>query len=186
MDLKRACYIKFTSVFQIWIFFFRRRLIGLCFSKADITRTDILSKKRKISVWRKREELDDYSAWYSKDRGLEGFKRDGHLFYTPWKGPKNIFVVVQLLNRIWLFETPQTVAHQAPLSFSTSQFAQIMSTESVMLSNYLMFRGPLILLSSIFPRIKIFSSQSALHIRWPRDWSFSISPLQWMFRIDSL
>ena len=60
--------------------------------------------------------------------------------------------------------------------FLPPSLLKFMSTESVMLSNYLMLRGPLILLPSIFPSIKIFSSESDLHIRWSKDWSFSISP----------
>ena len=64
---------------------------------------------------------------------------------------------------------------QAPLSFATSRsLLKFMSIESEMLSKHLMFYLPL-LLPSIFPRIKVFSNGSALHIRWPKYWSFSIS-----------
>ena len=64
---------------------------------------------------------------------------------------------------------------QAPLSFATSRsLLKFMSIESEMLSKHLMFCLPL-LLPSIFPRIKVFSNGSALHIRWPKYWSFSIS-----------
>ena len=55
------------------------------------------------------------------------------------------------------------------------EFAQILATESVMLSNYLILCHPLLLWPSIFPSIKIFSSDSALSISWPKDWSFSFS-----------
>ena len=55
------------------------------------------------------------------------------------------------------------------------EFAQILATESVMLSNYLIVCHPLLLWPSIFPSIKIFSSDSALSISWPKDWSFSFS-----------
>ena len=51
-----------------------------------------------------------------------------------------------------------------------------MSTESVMPSNHLILCCPLLLMPSIFPSIRVFSNESALHIRWPKDWSFSISP----------
>ena len=77
------------------------------------------------------------------------------------------------------FETPWTLALQASLSFSISQsLFKLMSTESVMLSNHLFICHPLLLLPSIFPSIRVFSNESALHIRWPKYWSFSfgISP----------
>ena len=73
--------------------------------------------------------------------------------------------------------TPWTAAHQAPLSFTTSwSLLKFMSSESVMLSNHLILCYPLLLLPSIFPSIRLFSNESALHIRWPKYWSFSISP----------
>ena len=74
--------------------------------------------------------------------------------------------------------TTWTAAHQASLSFTISQsLLQLMSTESVMPSNHLVLCRPLLFLPSVFPSIKIFSSESALHIRWPeyRSFSFSIS-----------
>ena len=72
--------------------------------------------------------------------------------------------------------TPWTAAHQAPLSFTTSwSLLKFMSSESVMLSNHLILCYPLLLLPSIFPSIRLFSNESALHIRWPKYWSFSIS-----------
>ena len=73
--------------------------------------------------------------------------------------------------------TSWTVAHQASLSFAISQsLLKLMSIESVMPSNHLILCCPLLLLPSIFPSFKIFSSESALHIKWPKYWSFSISP----------
>ena len=77
------------------------------------------------------------------------------------------------------FATPGTAVHQGSLSFSISQnLLKLMSTESVMPSNYLILCRPLLLLPSVFPRIRVFSSESALCIRWPKYWSpsFSISP----------
>ena len=77
-----------------------------------------------------------------------------------------------------LFVTPRTAACQAPLSSTISQsLLKLMSIESMMPSNQLILCCPL-LLSSIFPSIGVFSSESALHIRWPNYWSFSfgISP----------
>ena len=72
--------------------------------------------------------------------------------------------------------TPWTVARQAPLSFTTSQsLLKLMPTESVMLSNHLILFYPLFHLSSIFPSIRVFSNESALHIMWPKYWNFSFS-----------
>ena len=80
---------------------------------------------------------------------------------------------------VWLFTTPWTEAHQASLSFTISQsLLKLTSIEWMMLSNHLILCHPLLLLSSIFPSIRVFSSEWALHIRWPKYWSFnfSISP----------
>ena len=70
--------------------------------------------------------------------------------------------------------TPCTVACQASLSFTISQsLLKLMSVESVVQSKQLILCHPLLLLPSIFPSIRVFSSKSALHIRWPKYWSFS-------------
>ena len=83
---------------------------------------------------------------------------------------------VQSLSCVRLFETPWTAARQALLSFTISQsFLKITSIASVMLPNHLNLCCPLLLLPSIFPSIRIFSNELALHIRWPKYWSFSIS-----------
>ena len=72
--------------------------------------------------------------------------------------------------------TPWTAARQASLSFTISwSLLKLMSTESVMPSNHLILGHPLLFLPSIFPSIRIFSCESALHIRWPKHWNFSIS-----------
>ena len=85
--------------------------------------------------------------------------------------------VIQLLSCIWLFATPWTIACQASLSFTISlSLLKLMFIESVMPSNHLILCRPLLLLPSVFPSIRIFSNKSALHIRWPKYWSFSISP----------
>ena len=84
--------------------------------------------------------------------------------------------VVQLLSRVWLSETPWTAAHQTSLSFATSwSLLKCMSIESEMPSTHLILVHPLLLLPSIFPSIRVFSSESAPHIRWPKYWSFSFS-----------
>ena len=75
--------------------------------------------------------------------------------------------------------TPWTAARQASLSITNSRsLPKLMSIESVMPSSHLIFCRPLLLLPSIFPNIRVFSNESALHIRWPKYWSFSfnISP----------
>ena len=86
---------------------------------------------------------------------------------------------IQSLSRTWLFATPRTAARQASLSITNSQsLLKLMSIESVMLSNHLILCCPLLLLLSVFLSIRVFSSESALCIRWPKYWSFSfnISP----------
>ena len=85
-------------------------------------------------------------------------------------------VVVQLLSGVWLFATPCAAAFQGSLSFTMSQsLLKLMSVESVMPSNHVILYHPLLLLPSVFPSIRIFSSELALHIRWPKYWSFSFS-----------
>ena len=74
------------------------------------------------------------------------------------------------------FVTPWTAAHQASLSISNSQsLLRLVSVKSVMPSNYLILSRPLLLLPLIFPSIRVFSNESALHIKWPKYWSFSFS-----------
>ena len=88
-----------------------------------------------------------------------------------------IVVVVQSLSHVQLFATPWTAACQATLTFTTSQsLLRFMSTESVMSSKHLILCRPHLLLPSIFPSIRVFISESALHIRRTKYWSFSISP----------
>ena len=72
--------------------------------------------------------------------------------------------------------TPWTAARQDPLSITNSRsLLKLMPIESVMPSNHLIFCCPHLLLPSVFPSIRVFSSESALHIRWPKYWSFSIN-----------
>ena len=72
--------------------------------------------------------------------------------------------------------TPWTAAHQASLSITSSQsLLRLMSIELVMPSDYLILCRPLLLPTSIFPSIRVFSNESVLCIRWPKDWSFSFS-----------
>ena len=86
------------------------------------------------------------------------------------------FIVVRSLSCIWLFVTPWTAAHQASLSFIVSQsILKLMSIESVMLSNHVIFYISHLPLPSIFPTIGVFSDESVPHIRWPKYWSFNFS-----------
>ena len=72
--------------------------------------------------------------------------------------------------------TPWTAAHQASMTFTISlSLLKLMSIESVMLPNRLIVCHPLLPLLLIFPSIRVFSSESVLHIRWPKCWSFSFS-----------
>ena len=83
---------------------------------------------------------------------------------------------VQLLSHVRLFTTPWTAAQQASLSITNSQsLLKLMSIESMMPSNHLILCHPLRLRPSVFLSITVFSNESALHIRWPKYWSFSFS-----------
>ena len=87
-----------------------------------------------------------------------------------------MLVIVQSLSYVRLFATPWTTACQASLSFTIScSLLKLMFIESVMPSNHLVLCYPLLLLRSISHSIRVFSSELALHIRWPTYWSFSFS-----------
>ena len=86
------------------------------------------------------------------------------------------FSLVQSLSRVRLFATPWTAARQASLSIANTQsLLKLMSIKSVMPYNHLILCYPLLLLPALFPRIRVFSNESALCIRWPKYWSFSFS-----------
>ena len=96
-----------------------------------------------------------------------------------FKHPLSSVQSVQSLSRVWLFVTPWITARQASLFITNSRSSlKFTSIESVMPSNHLILCRPLLLPPSIFPSITVFSSESALQIRWPNYWSFSfnISP----------
>ena len=89
----------------------------------------------------------------------------------------SVVVFIQSLSPVQLFATPWTAARQASLFFTISwSLLKLMFIESVMSSNHLILCHPLFLLPSIFPSIRVFSNESGLPIRWPKYWSFSISP----------
>ena len=86
------------------------------------------------------------------------------------------FSWVQSLSRVWLSATTWITARQDSLSITNSQsLLKFMSIESVMPSSHLILCHPLLLLPSIPPSIRVFSNESALHMRWPKYWSFSFS-----------
>ena len=89
-----------------------------------------------------------------------------------------VFSSVQLLSRVWLFATPWIAARQASLSITNFRTSlRLTSIESVMPSSHLILCRPLLLLPPIPPSIRVFSSESALLMRWPKYWSFSFSTI---------
>ena len=83
---------------------------------------------------------------------------------------------VQSLSRVWLIATHWTAARQTSLSITNSQsLFKLISSDSVMPSKHLILCRPLLLMPPIFPSIRVFSNESALHMRWPKYWSFSFS-----------
>ena len=106
-----------------------------------------------------------------------GFQRITCVSFSKWRTLQ--FSSVQSLSHVQLFVTPWTAACQASLSITNSWSSlKLMSIESVMPSNHLILCRPLLLLPSNFSSIRVFSNESALHIRWPKYWSFrfNISP----------
>ena len=136
--------------------------------------------------WVARFKSKSFAKEGTQNHGISNLKRPLPVVlkthHTCWNIPQGIlfslFSSVQLLSRVRFFVTPWTAARQAPLSITNSQsLFKLISIESVMPSNRLILCHPL-LLSSIFPSIRIFSSGSVLSIRWPkyRSFSFSINP----------
>ena len=108
----------------------------------------------------------------SQGESKTGEKGAGHNLYKN----DTATVVVQLLSHAQLFVTPWNATHQAPLSSTVPQILiKFTSIESMMLSNHLTLCCPLLLLPSFFPSTSVFSNESALPIRWPKYWSFSIN-----------
>ena len=84
--------------------------------------------------------------------------------------------LIQLLSRVWLSVTPWTAECQASLSITNSwSLLKLMSIESMIPYHHVIFCCPLLLPTSIFPRIRVFSNESVLHIRWPKFFSFSLA-----------
>ena len=85
-----------------------------------------------------------------------------------------VFSSVQSLSHVWLFATPRIAAHQPFITNSRSSL-KLTSIESVMPSSHLILSRPLLLLPPIPPRIRVFSNEPTLRMRWPKYWSFSFS-----------
>ena len=97
-----------------------------------------------------------------------------YIMHPPKAQAKHLRTLITSLCCVPLFVTPWATAHQASLSCTISHsLLKLMSIESVTPSNYLILCHPLFLLPSIFPTIRVFSSESAVCIRWPKYWSFS-------------
>ena len=109
----------------------------------------------------------------SSSRGIRRIpliQSDFHILYRHC-----LFQLVQLLSHVQS-AVPWTTAHQTSLSITNSgSLFKLLSIESVMPSNHLILCRPLLLPPSIFPSIRVFSNESALHIRWPKYWSFSFN-----------
>ena len=100
------------------------------------------------------------------------------MYFTHFSDFQMLFII-KLLSFVWLFMTSWTAPCQDSLFVILSQsLLKVMSTELVMLSNHLIFCCPILLLPSVFPRMRVFSNELALCMRWPKCWSysFSISP----------
>ena len=105
-------------------------------------------------------------SWHLVDKAKDASQ---HLAKPPTK------TLIRSLSCVQPFVIPWTAACQASLSFTISQSSfKLMSIESAMPSNHLILYRPLLLLPSIFSRIRVFSNESALCIRWPKYWSFSL------------
>ena len=93
-----------------------------------------------------------------------------------YRNRRRHFSLVQSLSHVRLFATPWTALCKASLSITNSRsLLKLMSIESVMPSNHLIFCRRPLLPSSVFPSIRVFSNESVLHIRWPKYWSFTFS-----------
>ena len=114
-----------------------------------------------------------FNTLYENTEDLSSELSSDQIFRSIFKIIQQFNVVVQLLSYVLLFATTWTVVHLDSLSYTISQ-SLLKSIESVMLSNHLILCHPLLLLTSVFPSIRVFSSEWALCIRWPNYWSFKI------------
>ena len=106
---------------------------------------------------------------------------------TDWLSLHYCIIVVWSLGCVWLLATPSTAAHQAPLSFTVSQYLlKFMFFESVMLSNHPIVCCPLLLLPSIFPIIGVFSNEFDSSLQVAKVLELQLQFFQWIFRVDFL
>ena len=109
---------------------------------------------------------------FSVSKNCQVSKSNFHFLFKTLLG--GWFSSVQLLSRVLLFATPWTAAYQASLSITNSRnLLKLMSIKSVMPSSHLILCHPLLLLSSIFPSIRVFSNESVVCFSWPKYWSFN-------------
>ena len=126
------------------------------------------------------ENPRDGGPWWAAVSGVTQSRTRLKRLSSSSSSSKGTFAYISLLlfscSCVRLFSTPQIAARQVSLSFTISRsLLKLMSIEPVMPYNYLILCRPLLLLPSIFPGIRVFSSESALSIRWPKYWSFSFS-----------
>ena len=129
------------------------------------------------------------SPWGCKGLDMPGWLNNNNSNILLVTYLKCKFSSVQSLSCVWLFVTSWTAARQVSLSITSFwSLPKLMSIESVMPSNHLILCHPLLLLPLIFPSIRVFSNESALCIRWPKDWEFQLQyqSFQWIYRTDFL
>ena len=140
-------------------------------TSASLTYFGVQNKTRTLGTWP--------LLWYLFLRAFVVVQLLSHVQLCETLQDFHQYSSVQSLSRVWLFATPWTAVPQASLSITSSpSLLKLMSIELVMPFNHLILCCPLLLLPSIFPSIRVFSSKSVLCIRWPKYWnfSFSISP----------
>ena len=149
----------------------------------QLTFKELISKAYKCLMQLNIRKTNDPIKKLAKELNWDFSKEDIHMANRHMKRCWTSLIIssvqfssVQSFSRVRLFVTPWTAARQASLSNNNSRSPpKPMSIESVMPFNHLILCCPLLLLPSIFPSIKVFSNESALGIRWPKYWSFSVS-----------
>ena len=158
--------------FRVIEFFVLHRMVGRTWR--GVLTPGYFEPQNFPSVGKGNSSLGDrgYSGKSSLDLG-----RVPKCYLSDCRGPGNSVVVVQSLNCVQLFVTPWAATCQASLSITNSQsLLKLMPIESVMPFNHLILCLLILLLPSVFPSIRVFSRESALNVRWPEYWGFSISP----------
>ena len=173
-------------------------MVTVWLSAAQLIHYSFLNPRETITSEKYGQQIDE-THWKLKHLHLALVSRKGQFFpvttsdctlhnqcfrsWTNWAMKfcliPHQFSSVQLLSWVWLFATPWTATCQASLSITNSwSLPKLMFIESVMPSKHLILCHPLLLLPSIILRIRVFSNESALRIRWPKycSFSFSISP----------